>query len=287
VKYLYSLIRFVPDPIRGEAVNLGAIVGSDATHEWDIRLVSNRRRAISIDDAKALPGVAATVATIEDQVEAADGGGASPVSERWLTTLASEYRHVLQFTPPAPMVAATPADALDLIFGHVVLDPARAERSFRTKHRALAVTRGAYAARDIPAIAIAEKALVNAAGYSGRLDFLIHNGAALQLAQSWSFELPGQDELIEEVHAWAWVTEAMRRGDARARLDDGRRIDIPPDVEVGVVFIPPRPEQRAPAFDEARRAFDQVRARAVDWEHADELARDAAYRLARAELVEK
>lgn len=279
MKYQYSLVRFVPDPARGEAVNLGAIVGSDATREWDMRLVSSRRRAICLDDAHAMPGVAEILARIESDVEGADDELLTSVSEAWLRTLADEHQHVLQFSAPTPMIAPSPEDALDLIFANLVVDPGKAERSFRTKHRALAATRIAYRDARLEPNVVAEKPVVRAAGYVGKLDFVVHNARAVQCTQSWSFELPNQEDLSEEVHSWAWMAEAIRRGDGEATLADGHRITLPKDVEFGVVYIPPRGDQRASAFPDAQQAFRDLKVTAVPWDRASELAARAALSL--------
>ena len=54
-KYQYSIIRFVPSPTRGEFVNLGVIVGNDATDEWTMEVVGKKSRAAKLDDAGILP----------------------------------------------------------------------------------------------------------------------------------------------------------------------------------------------------------------------------------------
>ncbi len=46
MRYVYSLVRFVPDPARGEFVNVGAIAGSEDGAEWQIRQVENTVRAL-------------------------------------------------------------------------------------------------------------------------------------------------------------------------------------------------------------------------------------------------
>src|SRR5205085_6341299 len=121
---------------------------------------------------------------------------------------------------------------------------------------------------------------VRAEGFTGKLDFVVHNGHALQIAQSWSFELPNQDELTEEIHSWAWVAESIRRGAGVATLPDGRKLSVARDIDLGVVYIPPQPNQRAPAFDEALKAFEFVGAKAVSWENAHDLAIPASGLLA-------
>ena len=49
MKHVYSLIRYVPDPVRGEFINVGAIAGCDESSEWEIRQVANPARARRID----------------------------------------------------------------------------------------------------------------------------------------------------------------------------------------------------------------------------------------------
>ena len=54
-KYQYSIIRFVPSPTRGEFVNVGVIVGNDATDEWTMEVVGKKSRAAKLDDTGILP----------------------------------------------------------------------------------------------------------------------------------------------------------------------------------------------------------------------------------------
>jgi hypothetical protein len=35
------MLRFVPDPARGEFINIGAIAGDDDSGEWELRLLQN------------------------------------------------------------------------------------------------------------------------------------------------------------------------------------------------------------------------------------------------------
>jgi hypothetical protein len=37
VKYVYSVVRFVPDTFRGEFVNVAVIAGYEETGEWLVR----------------------------------------------------------------------------------------------------------------------------------------------------------------------------------------------------------------------------------------------------------
>jgi hypothetical protein len=45
MRYVYSVVRYVPNPASGEFVNIGVIAGSDETGDWSLRQAGNQRRA--------------------------------------------------------------------------------------------------------------------------------------------------------------------------------------------------------------------------------------------------
>jgi hypothetical protein len=50
-------VRFVPDPKRGEFINVGAIVGSDQNSDWKVRRIENPKRARYMDEHHTLDAV--------------------------------------------------------------------------------------------------------------------------------------------------------------------------------------------------------------------------------------
>src|SRR5713101_9697542 len=132
MRYLYSVVRFVPDPARGEFVNVAAIVGNEETGEWDVRQVENLRRARALDDRDALPAVAAFLEsagrTIDEWIVADDTAATNPElvepSREWLTYLASHQRNVVQLTQPTPVVAQNLEEAVGIVFDELIIDPA-------------------------------------------------------------------------------------------------------------------------------------------------------------------
>jgi hypothetical protein len=130
MRYVYSVVRFVPDPARGEFVNVGAIAGSEDSSEWLWRQVENPVRARAVDDRKALEAVWAFLDRVgremDDYERAHESLFEPPVelSEEWLQRLYAEHRNVVQLSPPAPMVASTADEALDRVLDQMVLDPA-------------------------------------------------------------------------------------------------------------------------------------------------------------------
>jgi len=95
--FQFSLIRFVPDPARGEFVNIGAVAGSDEAHEWELRLVSNPSRAKALDDRGVLSKAFAYAAGLEDHIAALDllpeTGGPEPISTDMLRRHAADAEH--------------------------------------------------------------------------------------------------------------------------------------------------------------------------------------------------
>src|SRR5487761_1117631 len=130
MRFVYSLIRFVPDPARGEFVNVGAIVGSEESSEWQSRQVDNLVRARAIDEHKSLDAVWSFLDRIGRQIDDYDRSqhtlfdSGPALSEDWLHQEFIEHRNVVQLSPPAPMVASSADEALDRIFDQMVIDPA-------------------------------------------------------------------------------------------------------------------------------------------------------------------
>jgi hypothetical protein len=53
-RYIYSIVRCLPDPRTGEFMNVGAIAGDPATGDWAIRQLSNTERVRKFAGDKAL-----------------------------------------------------------------------------------------------------------------------------------------------------------------------------------------------------------------------------------------
>jgi hypothetical protein len=282
MRYLYSILKFVPDPARGETVNLGALAGSDETGDWELRTISNFSRARAIDDEGALGSALTFVEDIEDRIGALQrlpGFSGEQISvavvERW----AQEMNNVVQFSEPLPLLADSAAEALDVVFEELVVDPARREFPFLKKHPAVSRTAGAYREARIPDEAIAKHLDVGAGPFRGSFDFGLHNGQLVQLVKCWSFQLPGQDELAEEVKAWAWLVERLRETGGEGSSET-RTYPIGGEADVAVVYVPPIGNRPSSAFDEASAAFISLNVRAVEMSSAGEVAREGARRLA-------
>jgi hypothetical protein len=274
MSFQFSLIRFVPDPARGEFVNIGAVAGSDEAREWELRLVSNLSRAKALDDRGVLSKAFAYAAGLEDHIAALDflpeTGGPEPISSELLRRRATEMHNIVQFSPPAPVVADSAEAALERVFDQLVLDAARKSFPFEKKHRAQGAARRAYQAAHVAAAAVRERAPVRSGVFDGVFDFAVHNGRVVQLVQCWSFQLPNQVDLAEQVKAWSWLVHEVRQGGGELTTTEGD-VDIPAELDIFAIAIPPVSGAESPAYEEAKVAFHE--------NDVTELTPDNAYRV--------
>jgi hypothetical protein len=284
MSYQFSLIRFVPDPARGEFVNIGAVAGDPEDRDWDIRFISDYRRAQALDSDGRLPAAIAFATSLGGRVDALEQlpeSGPAPISHESLRQMAEEMQNLVQLTPPAPVVADSAELALDLVFDQMVVDPTRQRYRFKKKHPAQRSTREAYRAHGVPFDAIEQAAKISSGAYGDTFDFAVHNGHAVQLVQCWSFQLPNQDDLAERVKAWSWVVHELRQRGGLVRTGRGE-LEVPSDTEIAAVSIPPAEGSHAPAFAEAREAFRENGVRELTLEDADAVGEAAAELLAEA-----
>lgn len=272
----FSLIRFVPDPAKGEFVNIGAIAGSDETGDWELRLVSSPKRAKALDDRGVLPQATAFAIELQDNIEALEeiAPAVEPMSIEFLARCSSEMQNIVQLTKPAPVVADSAESALEIVFEQLVRDETPKSFPFEKKHRALGAARNAYKAHSVSA-AVKERAPVKSGAYDGSFDFAVHNGRAVQLVQCWSFQLPNQADLAEQVKSWSWVVHELREAGGAIVGGDGD-VEIPSDLDIYAVVIPPVMEQSASAYEEAEAAFAENGVQQLLPEDADELGARAA-----------
>jgi Protein of unknown function (DUF3037) len=274
MKHMYCVIRYVPDPIRGEFVNVGAIAGSDDSSEWEVRQVDNPARARRLDERRTLPAVWSFIDHLgrlvdahEEAIEKPKVGVEALLSEGWLQDLYASHRNIVQLSPPAPIVAETAAEALDEVFAQLIVDPEPHRGGENTKHPALAAVRRAYREAGLAKNRqLYERVVVHAGDHRERLDFAVANGRVVQLTQTWSFRVVDQDALAESVRAWGWTIRAVKDGGGTISIGE-RELEVPSDVDLEVVVIPPPrgrgrrgDRRRAGGVREARRAADRRRA---------------------------
>lgn len=281
MRFCYSVIRFVPDPIKGEFVNVGAIVGSDDSSEWAVRQVGNPIRARQIDEHGTLPAAWAFIDQLGRQVDAyeavidgmtLDVLGPRP-SEEWLGQLHQRNTNIVQLSAPLPLLASSAEDALETVFSQLIVDPAKRPGG-SAKHPALAAVRRAY--RDAGLFArVIEGGTLEAGHHRERLDFGLANGRVVQITQTWSFQAADQESVAKSVRAWGWAVKAAKERGGLLRTQDGT-VPVPETVDVEAVYIPPNGGGGQEELEDARSVFRALEAREVVIDDVSAVARRAA-----------
>ncbi|MGB8296936.1 MAG: DUF3037 domain-containing protein [Polyangia bacterium] len=270
-----SVVRFVPDPAKGEFINVAAIAGNEESEEVEVRAVSNWSRAKRLDEHNTLAAVMDFISTVQDR--ATDDS----ISKEYISRLSEEMSNVVQIGSPVPVVASSLSKALDLAFNELIVDPTSTRTyPFAKKHGALKSVKAAYRAHDINPKRDPQVRAGRAGAYSTNFDFVVANGKAVQLVRCWSFQLPNQDELEEQLLAWTWAVRAMRQegGGTATPKDETQGILVTEDVAVEAVFIPPLPNQISTAAYKAALAACEdkdTKIGLVEAEQAEKVAQHA------------
>lgn len=133
----------------------------------------------------------------------------------------------------------------------------------------------------MPAGAVRERARVRSGAFDATFDFAVHNGRTIQLVQCWSFRLPNQADLAEQVKAWSWVVHEVRQVGGELATKDGE-FEVPKRLDIYAIAIPPVPGVDSSAYDEARAAFEENEVIELAPEDADRIGVQAAGALAAA-----
>ncbi|MFC3983010.1 DUF3037 domain-containing protein [Streptosporangium jomthongense] len=264
-RYVYSIVRCLPDPRTGEFVNVGAVAGDPVTGDWTIRQISNLDRARKFAGTAALETAISQLIHLDEEIDRSrtalleDHG--EPLGEEWLLKLHRDHRNVVQFSEPAPLLAHSAEEALAFVFEHLIIDPVSASKhpsvTKRDLHRDL---REAFRAALISEEYIRAKVQIHVgARVHTPVDFAIANGRVVQLTQTWSFRLAQVEDVPLQVKAWGYALERLRRGeDARVIDSLGRTSTISPDVDLQVVIAPPETRKQTEAFEESQQVFDTL-----------------------------
>jgi hypothetical protein len=281
MKYEYSVVRFVPYPIRGEFVNVAIIVGSEKTGEWAIRSVENWARGRRLEKGKRLTAAQAYLESVkkligEDQPQLAS----HRIGSGWLAGEYRRLRNLVQLSEPATVVAADVQDALNEMFDLFIADPVKINRE--TRQPAVNALRDAFGRINLQSARLHERVTAMVGSQSVPVDFAVANGHLVQLAHAWSFREREPRETVQQVKAWSWTLRDLRDYGGMVRTQ-GKRKDYPVDrdVEIGITYVTPVTDKGRRSLDEALEVFEHLKVRAVSTDDAYKVAEDAAEALAR------
>lgn len=275
MRYVYSVIRFVPEPARGEFINIGVVAGRHDGQEWHLKHVTNFQRALSAGSKMAFQTARFDLERLDASVSVD-----VPVPVDILDSLVASWRSVLQLSEPAPISASSASEACERIFSLMVVDPERSHRTTASAARkALKAAYGGEIPGQDQTIFDRVKAVVE--GQTAQFDFAVANGHLVQLAKAWSFDVRAIDAATTGVRAWGYAVGLIRDQRHKTSLSAaaGRTYDVPDDVDIAAIYVPPSTPRGEEALSRSLEVFRTLEVDAVPISRAHDVAKRAAQAL--------
>ncbi|HEY5853622.1 MAG TPA: DUF3037 domain-containing protein [Aldersonia sp.] len=262
MEYQYWLVRYVPDTVRGEYVNIGLVVGGRHT-DWAFRRVERLTRAKALGGAtegavdwlnnfeRKLAGVADFKLFPTDEVDVRPSVG-------WVEALRRRLSNTVQLSEARVARGDSAEHLADLLFAALVVDPPR-----RVTNSTVSRLRTNYSQAFEQSAARMKLTLrENVAFRIGRqttpVDFAVSRAnEVVQLTQVLSFQRRDARELQQRILASTLGVERLRRGGGRlvSPRTEEPLADLTSQVPVRILYAPPKTAQQQETFQVALEAW--------------------------------
>jgi hypothetical protein len=221
--FRYSLIQYVPSPVRDERINVGVIVTGEEPEWFGSRLLTRTHRG----RLKRL-GFAGTFSFLDDlNRELADSAVthdqlAIPRSRPWnadaVESALADWANTVQLSAPRAAIHDRPQVLLDALYAELVADPAEPRHRARDRRwiRSRALTGLRQGLESVPGFDFDAhvRTKVRIAGALEQHDFDIEllNGQPIRLIQGLALE--GVSKRDREIEALAWTIDDVQKTSA-------------------------------------------------------------------------
>lgn len=227
MEYLYSVVRFVPNPTLGEFVNVGIIAGNDDLRDWSVQWLRDMRRAKGLDDvlgAKMFPVLQHYRGRIEEYVNSVRSPRLNlttdhsepQINHDWLTQMHLSTNDVIQFTKPLPVFAETSQAAIEVVHDLLLFErepstlPQGRDRLFDQLEESIQRT------VDITGLAFRRRATLSSGEITNpaasRSSFTTYIHDKVHVTFVWSFNMPQErhDRELTTVTSSLWFVDHCR-----------------------------------------------------------------------------
>lgn len=256
--YQFALIRYVPDAIRQEFLNVGVVVASSSPPHAVVRTLPKREAARlkwlgfhdNVDFLRDLE---------RDLIRSVSGG--RDLSDL-LTIAHTEWGGTVRISELRAALHEDPRRLCDDLYKRYVVSPRkRQEPAYRD--RRFARQRVTKVLRDrLPRASIQSALRVEGRFEDHKFDIGLRNGHLLHAVAAISFELPSRDDLQVEVDACAWAISDVRM--------------VKPELPLTVVTIG---DTQKRLLDRARGMYESLGTRLIYESHIEDWARGLASEL--------
>lgn len=280
MSYSYWLIRYVPDALRGEFVNIGVLVGRDSG-DWALRRARSFRRANRLggDASRAEAWLTSLERYIYDHqhppLDAFLPEGRRAPSTAQVAQMSRRLNNAIQISDPVPVEGQSAGDAAEFLYQFLVMETAAPARS-ATRRRLLTHLRDQYLeiGHLDPEKNLERSVRAEVGRQRGRFDFAVLDDDVSQLSQVWSFDIADVDKLEQDIQAWSYMVTRIRDSGGHLAPKSSKRSDsllmpvrIASDVPIAAVYqLPessPRRAEQTDVFHAAQEAWQGLGVQAV------------------------
>lgn len=254
--YHYWTIRWVPDVVRGEYVNIGVLVGN-GERDWAFRAVENLQRATALggDAGRATSFLSALRRRVESTLlPDSEAWGGRPLSFADVERMRAHQSNAVQLAAPRVLSVTSAEQGLQIMYPLMVEEPERRTRDTSRRQLVRALDKDLQAAIG-PQITTRHGARARAEGQRGNFDLVFEHEEHLQLAHAWSFTVRDQDRLAQTHQAWAWFVRMLRKDGGMLQPGGGDSRYIDKDTPLAIVHDRPQTAEQREVFDSARTSW--------------------------------
>jgi hypothetical protein len=286
MSYHYWILRYVPNAVREEFINIGVIVGHDADGDWAMRRIHELGRANRLGGDPRLAGdwllrleqvIKPTHSSIWAlTLDYSRDQSAERPSFSWIDRIQRHSRNNFRLSEPKPIRAASAAEAAELLFNTLVLMPKEVERR---RERPEAV-RELYRAMHtyVPDKDLQRHVNLTAGRQRTRFEFAVGRERIAQLSQIWAFNVKHTERLNQSIQASGYAVARLRRSGGLL-VNPGRKhnnvFDISTDVALRVVYIPPENAEQKEVFRIAEDSWNDLGMQAFPHGQEEQIAKEA------------
>jgi hypothetical protein len=247
----YSVIQYVPDPVRDERLNVGVIVFGDGRVRSRFLDTWHRARTFGEENIEFLRSFARH---------------ADRLTEDKVREIAGSWHSSIQITTPAGSLLTAEDLLVDTASRYLRDSPSQA-REYRTRQQAVSITRAAVRNAVTDQLGVKAARLVKnnlpIAGPRGEHEFDVggRNGRFYFAARALSFEGARRSDLLRQIESTEFAIKDVRRDEE--------------DLPLAVVVLPPQTDDDD-LFQRATENFKQLRADVVEERNLPQWAEDMA-----------
>lgn len=262
MRHQYWTIRYVPDPVRGEYVNIGVLVGGFEQTDWALRYVKNTNRANQLggDAGRAVAYLSGLRRLVDDTMRPPEMlVGGERISFDLVERLRAHQRNSIQLAAPRVVAAANAQAALDLLYPLMVDEPEKRTRDSSRNRIVSDLRAGLVRGISSHEMTVLRNMEGQVGRQRGKLDFVLKADGRTQLAHAWSFRAQDAEPTRKSALAWSWFLREFRAsGMEIPETKDRSALRLPATTPLLVVHDEPKGSEQEDAFAAACQAWGQL-----------------------------